>query len=184
MVAKAKHKVVHLSTSRSQMLPVLLNIKTQDLTAKQLENRSPIDLICVVDVSGSMMGEKLKLLQNTLLGLKNHLKERDRLCLIQFNTNARRLTPLMLSNKKNWEVFKKVIEGLEADGENTIPGGMDLAFKVLNERKEANPISSIFLLSDGIEDGADVEVTERMNIRKMEDVNFTINTFGFGHDHD
>lgn len=61
---------------------------------------------------------------------------------------------------------------------------MDLAFKVINERKSANPITSIFLLSDGIEDGADEEVRKRMQFRNMEDVNFTINTFGFGRDHD
>ena len=61
---------------------------------------------------------------------------------------------------------------------------MDLAFKIINERKEANPITSIFLLSDGIEDGAAEEVSKRISFRKMESVNFSINTFGFGRDHD
>lgn len=97
-------------------MPVAITIKTVDLTASQLENREPIDLICVVDVSGSMMGEKLNLLKKTLTGLSKFLKKRDRLCLIQFNTNARRLTPLMRCDKQGWKIFDKVIEGLEADG--------------------------------------------------------------------
>lgn len=117
MSAKAKYKVVHLSSRNSQTIPVAINIKTNDLTAKQLDNRESIDLICVVDVSGSMMGEKITLLKKTLSGLSKFLKERDRLCLIQFNTDAKRLTPLLRSNKDNWKnVFNKVIDSLEADG--------------------------------------------------------------------
>lgn len=181
---KAKQKVIKLLSGRAQMLPVMVNLKTEELTAQQLDNREPIDLICVVDVSGSMMGEKIQLLQKTMAGLEQFLNERDRLCIIEFNSNATRLTPLLRSSRQNWTIFKNTINGLRAGGGNTIPGGMDLAFKIINERKQANPITSIFLLTDGIEPGAETYVQQRIVTRKMQEVNFTINTFGFGRDHD
>ena len=132
---KAKQKVVKLSSSKAQILPVMVNLKTEDLTENQLNNREPIDLICVVDVSGSMMGEKIQLLKKTMAGLEQFLNERDRLCIIEFNSQAKRLTPLLRSNKTNWNTFTARIGGLNAGGGNTIPGGLDLAFKIIRERK-------------------------------------------------
>lgn len=184
LLVKAKQSVIKLSSEKAQMLPVMVNLKTEELTSQQLDNREPIDLICVVDVSGSMSGEKVDLLKKTMLELEQFLSERDRLCIIEFNSNATRLTPLLRSTRINWKLFSEKISRLYASGGNTIPGGMDLAFKIIRERKEANPITSIFLLTDGIEPGAENYVMQRITFRKMQDVNFTINTFGFGRDHD
>lgn len=37
-------------------MPVLVNVKTEDLTEEQEGERARIDLICVIDYSGSMAG--------------------------------------------------------------------------------------------------------------------------------
>lgn len=50
--------------------------------------RVPIDLICVVDQSGSMGGEKIRLLKQTLIYITEQLNELDRLSIISFDTNA------------------------------------------------------------------------------------------------
>lgn len=47
--------------------------------------RDGIDLICVLDTSGSMEGEKLKYLKRTLSYLITLMNDRDRLCLISFS---------------------------------------------------------------------------------------------------
>ena len=63
-------------------------------------SRVPIDLICVVDQSGSMAGEKLALLKQTLIYIVEQMSELDRLAIISFNTDAydrshglKRMTP-------------------------------------------------------------------------------------------
>lgn len=50
--------------------------------------RVPIDLICVVDQSGSMAGEKLVLLKQTLIYIVEQMSELDRLAVVSFNTQA------------------------------------------------------------------------------------------------
>lgn len=50
--------------------------------AKEEMTRPPIDLICVIDRSGSMSGEKIALVRKTLNLLLEFLGEKDRLCLI------------------------------------------------------------------------------------------------------
>jgi hypothetical protein len=60
---------------------------------------------------------------------------------------------------------------------------MDEAFKVIKNRNEKNPVTSIFLLSDGLDGGAQNRVAACLNNLHIDDT-FTIHTFGFGRDHD
>lgn len=49
-------------------------------------NRLPIDLVCVIDRSYSMVGEKIELVKKTLLYIiEDLLDEEDRISLIQFD---------------------------------------------------------------------------------------------------
>jgi Mg-chelatase subunit ChlD len=47
-----------------------------------LDKRPSIDLICVIDKSGSMSGEKMKQVKETLLYLLELLNENDRIMLV------------------------------------------------------------------------------------------------------
>ncbi len=51
-------------------------------------SRVPIDLVCVVDQSGSMAGEKIQLLKQTLVYITEQLNDFDRLAIISFDTMA------------------------------------------------------------------------------------------------
>lgn len=51
-------------------------------------SRVPIDLVCVVDQSGSMSGEKMNLLKETLNYIIEQLNDFDRLAIVSFDTEA------------------------------------------------------------------------------------------------
>lgn len=53
-----------------------------------VQSRVPIDLVCVVDRSGSMSGNKMQLLKETLVYLTSQLDEFDRLAIVAFNSSA------------------------------------------------------------------------------------------------
>jgi Mg-chelatase subunit ChlD len=53
-----------------------------------VQSRIPIDLVCVVDQSGSMSGNKIQLLKETLVYLTTQLNEFDRLAIVAFNSSA------------------------------------------------------------------------------------------------
>ena len=50
-----------------------------------VQTRPNIDLICVIDRSGSMSGEKMRLVQETLKFLIETLGDNDRLALVVFD---------------------------------------------------------------------------------------------------
>lgn len=57
-----------------------------------------------------MDGEKIQTVKKTLKLLLNFLSENDRLCLIEFNEIAQRLTPLKKVTKSNIKYYHKAIE--------------------------------------------------------------------------
>lgn len=63
--------------------------------------------------------------------------------------------------------------------------GMNLALKTLRDRKQINKATSIFLLSDGQDRGAEYQLKEALAKQENKDAGvFTIHSFGFGADHD
>ena len=56
MEIKARQRIVKLNSKQDQLMPVVVNVKTKDMEEDQEGDRSAIDLICVIDVSGSMSG--------------------------------------------------------------------------------------------------------------------------------
>ena len=100
-----------------------------------INNRPNIDLICVIDHSGSMMGKKMNNLKETLKLLLDFLGDNDRLAIIKFNDNAKRLIPLTKCRKENRVKFLTVINTIMADGGTDISKGMRLALKILEDRR-------------------------------------------------
>ena len=62
----------------------MLEIKTQEVEMD--ESRPGIDIVIAIDISGSMQGQKIKLVRETLVFLVDELKDVDRLSLVTFNS--------------------------------------------------------------------------------------------------
>ena len=100
-----------------------------------------------------MGGEKIGLVKETLHLLLEFLSEQDRLCLITFDSVVERLTALKRVTKENIDnIFSKNIEVLNGRGSTKIPLGMNEAMNVLSSRRYINPVTSVFLLTDGQDD--------------------------------
>ena len=117
--------------------------------------RTSVDLICVIDVSGSMSGEKIELVRETMKFLIETLTPSDRLSIITFNSSGNRVCGLKTVTQENMVVFSNHINSLFASGGTNIMSGMELALKTIRDRKIPNKVTSVFLLSDGQDKGAE-----------------------------
>eukprot|EP01112_Ceratiomyxa_fruticulosa_P005900 TRINITY_DN16710_c0_g1_i1.p1 TRINITY_DN16710_c0_g1~~TRINITY_DN16710_c0_g1_i1.p1 ORF type:complete len:118 (-),score=23.47 TRINITY_DN16710_c0_g1_i1:101-454(-) len=77
-------------------------------------SRAPIDLIVVIDASGSMAGEKLALVKNTLHFVVNQLKKEDRLSIISFNSEGTLHSSLTELTPTGKGVANKMIDSRES----------------------------------------------------------------------
>jgi hypothetical protein len=66
--------------------PSLLPVTASDKDLNEL--RVPVDLVCIVDQSGSMQGEKIALLKKTLDYIIDQMSPLDRLAIVSFDTTA------------------------------------------------------------------------------------------------
>lgn len=156
--------------------------------------RAALDLVCVIDISGSMIGfnedgtrgnnGKIDKVKKTLIRVLDLLTEADRISLITFNSKAKRLTPLMPLTKANKGQLSEIISGITPGGSTNIFEGLALALSVLHSRREQNQVASVFLLSDGCDKLSQDLLTKTFaNPKSLECFpNVSINTFGFGDD--
>ncbi|XP_041000165.1 E3 ubiquitin-protein ligase WAV3-like isoform X1 [Juglans microcarpa x Juglans regia] len=111
--------------------------------------RAPADLVTVLDVSGSMAGTKLALLKRAMGFVIQNLGSNDRLSVIAFSSTARRLFPLRQMSDSGRQQALQAVNSLVANGGTNIAEGLRKGAKILEDRRDKNPVASIILLSDG-----------------------------------
>ncbi|CAF2734931.1 unnamed protein product [Rotaria sp. Silwood2] len=144
-------------------------------------SRVPIDLVCVVDQSGSMKGEKITLLKQTLNYIVDQLNELDRLAIVSFNTTAFNYSHgLTHLNQQKKEMLKKSItENVKASGGTFIGCGLSMGIELFTNRQTKNPVGGLLLLTDG----QDNQVQDYSNLMKTLPESVLCHTFGYGPDH-
>jgi len=117
------------------------------------------------------------------------MDKNDRLALILFESEASIYFDLdYMADKTRQDLITKIDE-IRASGGTDILSGLEKAVEILKKEKETkndNRVSSIILLSDGCDNSKnDIQLGEALkNLTKGENLSFTLNTFGYGNDHD
>lgn len=156
--------------------------------------RAPVDLVTVLDISGSMAGTKLALLKRAMGFVIQNLGPNDRLAVIAFSSTARRLFPLRRMSEAGRQQALQAVNSLIANGGTNIAEGLRKGAKIMDDRREKNPVSSIILLSDGQDTytvnsnggSHNYQLLLPLSIRPEAASGFKIpvHAFGFGADHD
>lgn len=144
-----------------------------------------LDLICVIDVSGSMSGPKIELVKESLLYVIDQLSERDRMALVTFADQGNVLQELTGDLGR----LRSKVKELAASGSTNMRAGLELAYDMVRKSKSEN-IKSVWVLSDGCDTtgfkGVHGMAQEHIQgyLKKPNEFNFTIHTLGYGRDHD
>ena len=170
--------------------PIILNIISNDVK----EKKSNVELICVIDISGSMRGEKIKLVKQSLKILIEMMGEKDKLGLVLFNQQAYKLLELTYVTDKNKKNIISLIDSINVGGGTFILSGLEMAVNMFkeNKREEKNffdkfiTSSAMILLSDGNDNIMNhIEIGNGLkNLTKDMKLFFTLHAFGYGEDHD
>jgi len=115
-------------------------------------DRSGIDCVCVMDVSGSMQGEKISLARKAMRRLVRCLTSKDRVCLVTFDTNITTVMEFTSMDAKGKEYAKSIIKKIRAGSQTNLVGGLVTGISKLKAQFDAgnmNEVSSVLLFTDG-----------------------------------
>lgn len=142
---------------------------------------APVSMAVVLDVSGSMQGQKLLDAKKAAHRLVELLSADDALAFITFGDVAER-RPLLLMNDENKQATHAAIDAVVASGATLLSGGLEAGAEAL---RDATGTRRLVLISDGRPTMGVVEPKALAALaRRVHDANVTVTALGVGSDYD
>lgn len=149
------------------------------------EERTPICLVPVLDVSGSMArDEKIDYVRKACRKLMDHLTPGDYAGVVAFDSNVYEIAPIQEVTQEHKENVKAAVAKLNAGSCTNLSGGLAKALEWINAMDlPRNTIMRVIVFTDG---HANIGVTGRSLLEFSMELKqrATISTFGFGTDCD
>jgi Ca-activated chloride channel family protein len=138
------------------------------------------DLVAVMDVSGSMSGDKIEQAKIALTQLLGTLRAGDRFRLVAFSNYVRRYA-------EGWTVASadarrqgiEWVQSLSADGGTNIAGALTEAFAAA---PDAEALGMVVFLTDGLPSTGESNPERLAEMAEQQRGRFRVFTFGVGHD--
>ncbi|CAK9155648.1 unnamed protein product [Ilex paraguariensis] len=146
----------------SETYAIVLKVRAPAAPSK-MAPRAPIDLVAVIDVSGRMNTEKIQMMKRTMRRIVSSLSLADRLSIVAFSACSKRLLPLTRMTATGRRSARRIVDAIIGlDGTTSSSNdALKKAAKVIEDRREKNPVASILLISDGHDERSPPTQTSR-----------------------
>jgi uncharacterized protein YegL len=145
----------------------------------------PVNFVFVVDVSGSMRGEKLEMAKAAIATLYARLRYNDVLGLITFDTQARTILTAHRKSELGEDDFSRALASMHADGGTDINLGIEFGIDEIGrfDTGAGDTVNCVYVFSDGDPTSGERNwVTIRRNIAERVRTGVSLSCFGFGAD--
>ncbi|EFC47613.1 predicted protein [Naegleria gruberi] len=180
---------INLPYQKETDLYCMATLQAPEFEADERKERKGIDLICVVDKSGSMAGSKIEMVKSTLAFMFDQLKPTDRIALVEFDSNISTSLQFTNMNESGRSKAKQVVSNIRAGSCTNLSGALFEGLRLIGQRTNANEVTSLLLFTDGLANEGITntnEIVKKMTTMIHEEIrtNLTVFTFGFGTDTD
>jgi Ca-activated chloride channel family protein len=149
-------------------------------TATQSHN---VDMVIVLDRSGSMKGRKINDARQAVLNLLSSLSAKDRFALITYSDNVQYVSTLDKVSADRRQQLESLIHGITAGGGTNLGAGLQAGINLLVSAPENGNTKKVILISDGL---ANKGITDSARLGRMAGVavekEFAVSTVGVGND--
>lgn len=176
---------VNPNAKYDSLRPPKPEVVTAMLKSWQEFAKKPSQVVIVVDSSGSMQGNKLPAVQNTLRNYIENLGPKEQITLIDFDTEIR--PPIQVNGTpEGRDRGMQFITSLKADGGTRLYDAALFArnWLIKNPRKDA--INAVVILTDGEDSGSQIDLNKlRQELQKSgfnSDERIAFFTVGYGNE--
>ncbi|XP_043833760.1 inter-alpha-trypsin inhibitor heavy chain H1 isoform X2 [Dromiciops gliroides] len=167
-------------------LQVVNKYFAQFFAPKNLRNMVK-NVVFVIDISGSMAGQKIKQTRQALLKILDDIKPDDYFNFILFGGHVKAWkNSLIQATDANLQEARKFVETFSLAGATNLNGGLLEGIKILNEAHEVDPrlknnAPIVIMLTDGEPTVGETNLAQiRMNIKNAIRGKFPLYNLGFG----
>ncbi len=130
----------------------ILEVPSGEVTSQALELwqevKKPVDLVIVMDISGSMSGNKIDAAQDSLSQFVDLLSDRDRVQVILFSDQLYEMTPLnYLSDQR--QQLQEQISTIQVQGGTRLYDAVSVGYEQLLTNADEDHIKAMVVLTDG-----------------------------------
>ena len=162
---------------------VAVTLAAADLPQAADRPKQAMDLVIVLDRSGSMQGAKLESARQAVHQLLQRLGPSDRLALVTYETSVQLMAPLTAVSEVNRGRLAAIINQVYVDGSTNLGGGLQQGIDLLLRAADEGRQRKLILISDGL---ANQGITDPQTLGRMAaaatDHHFAVSTVGVGLD--
>lgn len=133
---------------------LMISARSRQMTAT---DRPPVNLVFSLDTSGSMSGEPMEMLRETMFATASSLRTGDTISMVTWNSDQAVLLDGYEVQGPDDPELVGIIEGLNAGGSTNLHDGLVAAYQLANTHHIENGINRVMLISDG---GANAGITD------------------------
>jgi Ca-activated chloride channel family protein len=151
-----------------------------DLQSSEARN---VDMVIVLDRSGSMKGRKINDARQAVLHLLSGLTAKDRFALVTYSDRVQQISDLNYVSADHGSQLKTLVSGILPGGGTNLGAGLQTGINVMLAAHENGNARKLILISDGL---ANKGITDSARLGQMAGVavekEFAISTVGVGND--
>lgn len=161
---------------------VYAEIRVEADAASDREVQRPVAMALVLDISGSMSGEKIEQARSSVLSLVDQMRDDDRIALVTYSDTARIVQPLARVADVRQRLHA-IVPAIGIEGGTNIPAGLAAGAGSL-ESVPPSFAQRIVLVSDGQDTSGQPLDRTAARVRERAEQGVTLSALGVGADYD
>lgn len=163
-----------------------LNLTLQADQIEETDKAEPrnVDLVIVLDRSGSMKGRKINDARRAVLQLLTNLTDKDRLALVTYSDGAQIAADLLNITADNRKRLAAAVNSVRVGGGTNLGAGLQAGINILNGSNRSNNSAKVILISDGLANKGITDINTLGNMAAVAvEREFAVSTVGVGADY-
>jgi Ca-activated chloride channel family protein len=158
-----------------------LTLQAEEATATTTDEARNVDMVIVLDRSGSMKGRKINDARQAVLKLLSNLTSKDRFALVTYSDGVQIASGLLTVNRSNRQRMAAAVNGIRVGGGTNLGAGLQAGINLLRSSNRSTNPAKIILISDGLANKGITDVQSLSGIAAVAvEREFAVSTVGVG----